>query len=83
MGNPLTMTLSIRVAIHPDDGNNASELLRQADAAMFYAKNNGRNTFVYYTESMNRNAARRLINRAANVWSIGTRRVLFALSTAN
>jgi diguanylate cyclase (GGDEF)-like protein/PAS domain S-box-containing protein len=60
-GQSLTMTLSIGVAIHPDDGNNASQLLRQADAAMFYAKNNGRNTFVYYTESMNRNAARRLL----------------------
>ncbi len=60
-GQSLTMTLSIGVAIHPDDGNNASQLLRQADAAMFYAKNNGRNTFVYYTESMNSNAARRLL----------------------
>lgn len=60
-GQSLTMTLSIGVAVHPLDGNNASQLLRQADAAMFYAKNNGRNTFVYYTESMNRDAARRLL----------------------
>lgn len=59
-GQTLTLTLSIGVAVHPEDGNNASQLLRQADAAMFYAKNNGRNTFVYYTESMNREAARRL-----------------------
>ena len=55
------MTLSIGVAIHPVDGNDASQLLRQADAAMFYAKSNGRNTFTYYTESMNRDATRRLL----------------------
>lgn len=60
-GQSLTLTLSIGLAIHPIDGNNASQLLRQADAAMFYAKNNGRNTFVYYTESMNRDATRRLL----------------------
>lgn len=60
-GQNLTLTLSIGLAIHPVDGKNASQLLRQADAAMFYAKNNGRNTFVYYTESMNHDAARRLL----------------------
>ena len=60
-GQSLTMTLSIGVAIHPVDGNDASQLLRQADAAMFYAKSNGRNTFTYYTESMNRDATRRLL----------------------
>ena len=60
-GQSLTMTLSIGVAIHPEDGNDASQLLRQADAAMFYAKSNGRNTFAYFTESMNRDATRRLL----------------------
>ena len=60
-GQSLTMTLSIGVAIHPVDGNDASQLLRQADAAMFYAKSNGRNTFAYFTESMNRDATRRLL----------------------
>lgn len=56
----ITLTLSLGVAIFPQDGTNASQLLRQADTAMFYAKHNGRNTFVYYTESMNREADRRL-----------------------
>lgn len=57
----LTLTLSIGVSLYPEDGKNASQLLRQADSALFYAKNNGRNTFVCYTESMNRDATRRLL----------------------
>lgn len=57
----LTLTLSIGVTIYPQDGKNASQLLRQADSALFYAKNNGRNTFVCYTDSMNRDATRRLL----------------------
>jgi len=60
-GQTITLTLSIGVATHPLDGNNASQLLRQADTAMFYAKSSGRNKFVNYTESMNRDASRRLL----------------------
>lgn len=57
----ITLTLSIGVATYPLDGHHASQLLRQADTAMFYAKSSGRNTFVNYTESMNRDAARKLL----------------------
>lgn len=57
----LTLTVSIGLAIYPLDGNDAPQLLRQADTAMFYAKSSGRNTFVNYTESMNRDAARRIL----------------------
>ncbi|MEK9804593.1 MAG: diguanylate cyclase, partial [Curvibacter sp.] len=44
---------SIGVAIFPDDGNLASELLKKADMAMYRAKATGRGRVVFYEESMN------------------------------
>lgn len=42
-GNDLTVTLSIGVAMFPDDGQEAADLQRQGDAAMYYAKSLGKN----------------------------------------
>jgi len=56
----LTLTLSIGIAIFPDDGNNPSDILRNADTAMYHAKKNGRNTCFYYAEHMNESVERRL-----------------------
>ena len=44
---------SIGVAIFPDDGSLASELLKKADMAMYRAKATGRARVVFYEESMN------------------------------
>lgn len=44
-------TTSIGVAVFPDNGTEAAELLKRADIAMFNAKNAGRNRFKYYEES--------------------------------
>jgi len=56
----LMITLSVGIAIYPGDGDNASELLRNADSAMYHSKQLGRNTFSFFTDEMNRNAAHRL-----------------------
>ncbi len=56
----LMLTASIGVAIYPNDANSASELLRNADAAMYSAKKSGRNTYSYFTQEMNKSAQRRL-----------------------
>lgn len=56
----LILTASIGISIYPDDGQNASELLRNADSAMYHAKEKGRNTYSYYTEKMNKEVSRRL-----------------------
>ncbi len=56
----LILTASIGIALFPDDANTSSELLRNADTAMYQAKALGRNNFSYYTESMNRDVSRRL-----------------------
>jgi len=56
----LMMTTSIGVAVYPDDGKNSSELLRNADSAMYSSKKIGPNTCAYYTKEMNQIVSRRL-----------------------
>ncbi|MBL4822705.1 MAG: EAL domain-containing protein [Colwellia sp.] len=56
----LLLTTSVGIAIYPNDASDASELLRNADSAMYDAKECGRNTYSYYTRQMNECAQRRL-----------------------
>lgn len=44
------VTLSIGIAVYPDDGSTAEELLVQADKALFYAKSQGRNNIQTFSE---------------------------------
>jgi diguanylate cyclase (GGDEF)-like protein len=53
-------TASIGIAIYPFDGEEAGTLLKNADAAMYHAKQHGKNGFQYYMGSMNVTAAARL-----------------------
>ena len=48
-GHELTVTGSAGIAIYPDDGHTVSDLLRKADAAMYRAKDEGRNTFRFFS----------------------------------
>jgi len=50
--NTLHVAMSIGVSIYPNDGLVASELLKNADAAMYKSKQNGRNTYSFYDEDM-------------------------------
>ena len=59
-GREVFTSTSIGVAIHPIDGNDVDTLLRNADAAMYHAKDRGRNNFQFYTDAMNVKALRRL-----------------------
>ncbi len=47
------MSFSIGISLYPDDAGNFDMLLRNADAAMYQAKESGRNTFRYFTQKMN------------------------------
>ncbi|XQW86375.1 EAL domain-containing protein [Thalassotalea piscium] len=59
-GRELILTLSIGIAIYPENGSCASDLLRNADTAMYQAKASGRNLYSFFTEEMNVNMIRRL-----------------------
>ena len=51
---------SIGIAIYPDDGEDARTLLKNADTALFRAKENGRHCFQFYKPEMSVNAMERL-----------------------
>ena len=59
-GRELMLTTSIGISIFPDDSSNPSELLRNADSAMYHSKDFGRNMYSYFTESMNSEISRKL-----------------------
>jgi diguanylate cyclase (GGDEF)-like protein/PAS domain S-box-containing protein len=54
------VTTSIGVAVFPDDGPTVTELIRNADAAMYEAKAAGRNTYRFYQRNMTEEAQKRL-----------------------
>jgi|GEM_PF-627103 len=51
---------SIGITIYPDDANDESSLIRNADMAMYHAKESGRNTYRFYTQSMNEKMLERM-----------------------
>jgi len=55
-GQQLYLTTSIGITLYPDDGDTVEVLLRNADSAMYKAKDDGRNTYRYYTEDMTQKA---------------------------
>lgn len=59
-GRELILTLSIGIAIYPENGKTTSDLLRNADLAMYQAKVLGRNTYSFFTKEMNVTMLRRL-----------------------
>lgn len=44
---------SIGITLYPNDGSDVETLLKNADTAMYRAKDSGKNTFAYFTEEMN------------------------------
>ncbi|MEW6645924.1 MAG: EAL domain-containing protein [Pseudomonadota bacterium] len=57
----LYVTTSIGISLYPGDGQDAETLLRNADTAMFKAKEQGRNAFHFYTEDMTQKAYDRIL----------------------
>lgn len=55
----LNVTLSIGISVFPDDGEDAETLLKNADAAMYHAKENGRNNYQFFKQEMNERAVER------------------------
>jgi len=59
-GQELLVTASAGISLYPQDGPDVETLLKNADAAMYRAKEKGRNNFQFYTAEMNRQVNERL-----------------------
>ncbi len=66
-GQELTTSVSVGVAIYPEDGADFETLLKKADMAMFRAKEAGRNTYRFFNEDMNEDAVEQ-ITIHAGLW---------------
>jgi len=52
-GEEIFISVSIGIALYPEDGFDAVMLMKNADSAMYEAKNEGRNTFKFFTSQIN------------------------------
>lgn len=56
----LRVTTSIGISVYPDDSEDAGSLLKNADTAMYFSKDVGRNRFSFYSREMNARSERRM-----------------------
>jgi predicted signal transduction protein with EAL and GGDEF domain len=59
-GQPLATSCSIGISLYPADGRDGSALMKNADVAMYFAKEKGRNNYQFFSAEMNARAQERL-----------------------
>lgn len=59
-GHSLNVSCSMGISIFPEHGADSETLIKNADAAMYSAKESGRNAFQFFTEEMNAQVVERL-----------------------
>ncbi len=64
-GRELHVSASVGVSIHPESGADAETLLKNADTAMYRAKEKGRNTYRFYEAKMNAQSTEQLMMESA------------------
>ena len=64
-GKELVVTCSAGISLYPQDGPDVETLLKNADAAMYRAKEHGRNNFRFFTAEMNERVNERLALESA------------------
>ncbi|MCG7878540.1 MAG: EAL domain-containing protein [Candidatus Thiodiazotropha taylori] len=57
----LVVTASIGITLYPNDGDDPDKLIRHADRAMYEAKQQGRNTYRFFTQALTEGALERLM----------------------
>jgi diguanylate cyclase (GGDEF)-like protein len=60
LGQEFRVTASVGVSTYPKDGDDEQSLMKNADIAMYQAKEEGKNNFQYYSVQMNTNSFERL-----------------------
>lgn len=70
-------TCSIGIALYPLDGTSCETLLKNADTAMYKAKEQGKNSYSFYAEDMSKALARKLVVEGALREAIGEQRGLY------
>lgn len=60
-GHEIFITCSIGISIFPNDGNDTATLLKNADSALYKAKEQGRNSYQYYTKELSVRAMERMV----------------------
>jgi len=55
------VSLSMGIGLYPADGSSSGSLLKNADTAMYHAKSESRNSFMYYSKPMNEEALDMLV----------------------
>ncbi|QDF29815.1 EAL domain-containing protein [Halarcobacter anaerophilus] len=58
--NVLNTSASIGIAVYPDDGRDITTLIKNADTAMYHAKNLGKNNYQYYNKQLSLNVNEQL-----------------------
>ncbi|HEX6265278.1 MAG TPA: EAL domain-containing protein [Burkholderiales bacterium] len=64
-GREMTLTCSAGISLYPQDGIDVDTLLKNADTAMYRAKEHGRSNFQFYTAEMNERVTERLAMESA------------------
>jgi diguanylate cyclase (GGDEF)-like protein len=75
-GEEIALTLSAGIALFPDDGNEADNLLQHAEGALFEAKQSGRNTYRFYSSALSEGVAERVGLESALRGAVGRNELL-------
>ena len=71
VGHEFFVTASIGISLYPEDGRDVSSLMKNAEIAMYFAKEEGKNNFQFYSEKLNRKSLLRFALEASLRTALG------------
>lgn len=82
-GREVATGTSIGIAVHPQDGDTYSDLVKHADIAMYHAKHNGGNGHAFFSSEMNARVVRRVSMETALRGALRREELNLAVDTLN